>query len=218
MDNRGTGKSGALDCPELQAAERWTTAMVGACGVALGDRAAFFGTALAADDLAAILSQLGVAKIDLYGDSYGTYFEQVFAVRHPQALRSVVLDGAYPLRGPDYPWWPTYAPAMRDKFNFACRRSAACAKLPGSSIDHMRAALDQLRAQPFGATAPDGDGKMLSFTANASQFAIVLFGSAPATTSMRRKTARLRLARLAAASSAAIAAAHGGNHQRCGLA
>jgi len=64
--------------------------------------------------------------------------------------------------------------------------------LPGSSIDHMRAALDQLRAQPFGATAPDGDGKMLSFTANASQFAIVLFGSAPATTSVREADAAAR--------------------------
>ena len=75
----------------------------------------------------------GPGRIDLYGDSYGTYFEQVFALRHPDALRSVVLDGAYPLNGPDYAWYPTYAPAMRDKFNIACRRSRACARLPGSS-------------------------------------------------------------------------------------
>ena len=192
MDNRGTGLSAAVDCPDLQSAEKWTVPLVGACGDSLGGRAALYSTAYAADDLAAVLAALGISRIDLYGDSYGTYFEQVFAVRHPQALRSVVLDGAYPLRGPDYPWWPTYAPTMRDKFNIACRRSVACAKVPGSSIEHMRPTLEQLRLQPFAATAADGDGKMLSFTANASQFAIVLFGSAPAAASVREADAAAR--------------------------
>ncbi len=42
-------------------------------------------------------------RIDLYGDSYGTYFEQVFAIRHPNLLRSIVLDGAYPLNGAGLP-------------------------------------------------------------------------------------------------------------------
>jgi pimeloyl-ACP methyl ester carboxylesterase len=192
MDNRGTGKSGALDCPELQAAERWTTAMVGACGVALGDRAAFFGTALAADDLAAILSQLGVAKIDLYGDSYGTYFEQVFALRHPALLRSVVLDGAYPLNGPDYAWYPSYAPAMRDKFDLACRRSPSCAAIPGSSIEHLLPVLAQLRRQPSSAVAIDADGKQRQFSVDPTHLATVMFGSAPPLATVRELDAAAR--------------------------
>ena len=138
MDNRGTGGSGAIDCPELQTAEKWTVELIGACGRSLGHRAALYGTAYAADDLAAILEAARESdRIDLYGDSYGTYFEQVFALRHPAMLRSIVLDGAYPLDGPDYAWYPSYAPAMRDKFNIACRRSAACDALPGSSIEHI---------------------------------------------------------------------------------
>jgi pimeloyl-ACP methyl ester carboxylesterase len=192
MDNRGTGKSGAIDCHDLQTAERWTVPLVGACGDSLGERAALYSTAYAGDDLAAVLAALGVKQIDLYGDSYGTYFEQVFAVRHPDALRSVVLDGAYPLRGPDYPWWPTYAPAMRAKFNLACRRSEACATLPGTSIDHILPALNELRSQPFAAQAVDGDGKTLSFTASASQLAIVMFGSAPKAASVRETDAAAR--------------------------
>jgi pimeloyl-ACP methyl ester carboxylesterase len=192
MDNRGTGKSGAIDCHDLQTAERWTVPLVGACGDSLGERAALYSTAYAGDDLAAVLTALGVKQIDLYGDSYGTYFEQVFAVRHPDALRSVVLDGAYPLRGPDYPWWPTYAPAMRAKFNLACRRSEACATLPGTSIDHILPALNELRSQPFAAQAVDGDGKTLSFTASASQLAIVMFGSAPKAASVRETDAAAR--------------------------
>ena len=182
MDNRGTGRSGALDCPTLQAADRWTTAMVGACGDSLGERSALYGTALAADDLAAILDRLSAGKIDLYGDSYGTYFEQVFALRHPDRLRSIVLDGAYPLDGPDYAWYPTYAPAMREKFDLSCARSAACASLPGTSMEHIAAALRLLRGKSFEARAVDGDGKERTFTADAGHLATVMFGGSPETT------------------------------------
>ncbi len=192
MDNRGTGKSGALDCPELQTAERWTTALVGACGELLGDRAALFGTAPATDDLAAILSALGAGKIDLYGDSYGTYFEQVFALRHPALLRSVVLDGAYPLNGPDYAWYPSYAPAMRDKFDVACRRSPDCAAIPGSSIDHIVPLLAQLRLQPSSGQAIDADGKERRFMVDPTHLATVMFGSAPALATVRELDAAAR--------------------------
>ncbi len=192
MDNRGTGKSGAIDCRELQTADKWTIELVAACGESLGNRAALYSTAYAADDLAAILSALDVRQIDLYGDSYGTYFEQVFAVRHPGVLRAIVLDGAYPLNGPDYAWYPTYAPAMRAKFDIACRRSQACARLPGSSIDHVLPALAQLRARPFAARSADSDGTERDFTANASQLAIVMFGSAPALATVRELDAAAR--------------------------
>ncbi len=192
MDNRGTGKSGAIDCRELQTAEKWTIELVAACGESLGSRADLYSTAYAADDLAAILTALDLRQIDLYGDSYGTYFEQVFAVRHPGALRAVVLDGAYPLDAPDYAWYPTYAPAMRAKFDIACRRSAACARLPGSSIDHLLPTLAQLRTRPFAARAADSDGKERDFTANASQLATVMFGSAPALATVRELDAAAR--------------------------
>ena len=192
MDNRGTGHSGAVDCRSLQTAPKWTVELMGECGRSLGAGAPLYSTAYAADDLAAILKALGVERIDLYGDSYGTYFEQVYAVLHPDTLRSIVLDGAYPLYGPDYPWYPTYAPAMREKFNRACRRSTACAKLPGSSIDHMRPALQELRAHPFSAHSQDSDGKQLNFTANASLLATVMFGSAPAYATVREFDASAR--------------------------
>ncbi|MGO8830623.1 MAG: alpha/beta hydrolase [Steroidobacteraceae bacterium] len=192
MDNRGTGKSGAIDCRKLQTAEKWTVELVAACGESLGSRAALYSTAYAADDLAAVLSALGIGQIDLYGNSYGTYFEQVFAVRHPAALRAIVFDGAFALDGPDYAWYPTYAPAMRAKFNIACRRSEACARLPGSSIDHVLPALARLRASPFAARSADSDGKELDFTANASQLAIVMFGAAPPLATVREVDAAAR--------------------------
>jgi pimeloyl-ACP methyl ester carboxylesterase len=192
MDNRGTGKSGAIDCPELQSAAQWTVTLVGRCGASLGERSALYSTAYAADDLAAILEMLGAGPIDLYGDSYGTYFEQVFAVRHPHALRSVVLDGAYALNGPDYAWYPTYAPAMRAKFDLACRRSAACSRLPGTSLEHIQPVLEELRRAPFSARAYDDDGRERDFQADASRLAIVMFGSAPALATIKELDAAAR--------------------------
>jgi pimeloyl-ACP methyl ester carboxylesterase len=192
MDNRGTGRSGVIDCRELQTGDHWTVDAVAACGASLGDRAALYSTEYAADDLAAILDALNVAQIDLYGDSYGTYFAQIFAIRHPRALRSIVLDGAYPLTGPDYAWYPSYAPAMRAKFNLACERSAACAALPGTSMDHIEPALEVLRAKPYAAHGVDVDGHERHFRADASQLAIVLYGSAPAFTTATEADAAAR--------------------------
>jgi pimeloyl-ACP methyl ester carboxylesterase len=192
MDNRGTGQSAAIDCRELQTADKPTVDMIAACGRSLGDSAPLYSAAYAADDLAAILDALAIHRIDLYGDSYGTYFEQVFSVRHPNMLRSIVLDGAYAMNGEDYPWYPSYAPAMRDKFNIACRRFEPCARLPGSSIDHILPALQSLRSHAFTAHATDSDGKMRDFTADPSELAIVMFGAAPAFVTVRELDAAAR--------------------------
>lgn len=192
MDNRGTGRSGAVNCRQLQEALALTEANTGACGGSLGARASLYSTALAADDLAAVLDALEIRQVNLYGDSYGTYFSQVFALRHPQRLRSLVLDGAYPLDGPDYAWYPHYAPAMREKFNHACERSEACRALPGNSLAHIIPALQALRAKPFAVTAPASDGRSAGFTADATQLAILMFGGAPALPSVRETDAAAR--------------------------
>jgi pimeloyl-ACP methyl ester carboxylesterase len=192
MDNRGTGGSGAINCKALQNSPTISEEDVGACGRFLDRTADLYSTAYAADDLAAIVAAVGSGPIDLYGDSYGTYFSQVFAVRHPTRLRSLILDGAYALDGPDYAWYPTYAPAMRAKFNIACRRDPDCAQLPGESLDHIAPALASLRRAPFKASAPDADGKVQSFTADASALATVMFASAPALSSVRELDAAAR--------------------------
>ena len=192
MDNRGTGQSGAVNCAALQSAPTLTTALIGACGRSLGTAASLYSTAFAADDLAAILDALRVRKVDLYGDSYGTFFAQVFAVRHGDRLRSIVLDGAYPLGGPGYAWYPSYAPAMRDKFNLSCARATHCARVPGDSIQHILPALQRLRAKPFAAEAIDADGVKRHFKADAAQLATVMFSAAPAYSSVRETDAAAR--------------------------
>src|SRR5579863_7537643 len=72
MDNRGTGQSAAVNCEPLQSRPTFTTPDVATCGVQLGKTAYMYRTALATDDLAAIMDVLHVTRADMYGDSYGT--------------------------------------------------------------------------------------------------------------------------------------------------
>jgi pimeloyl-ACP methyl ester carboxylesterase len=193
MDYRGTGRSGAVDCHQLQQARVLTEANIGGCGRSLGARVSLYSTALAADDLAALLAALGVERATLYGESYGTYFTQVFTLRHPDAVRAVVLDGAYQLDGgAELPWYPHYATAMRDKFNRACERSAECSAIAGTSLEHIAPALKLLREKSFEAHVREGEGRMLNFTANATQLAIVMFGASPPYASLRELDAAAR--------------------------
>ena len=127
VDQRGTGRSEPIDCPALQDREdRRTPSRPSRLRRQLGDRADDYTTALSADDLAAVVRALRLGRVDVYGDSYGTFFAQVFAGRHPELVRSVVLDSAYPTYG-ENAWYPTQGPAMRRAF---ARRVPALAGLP----------------------------------------------------------------------------------------
>ncbi|MEO9171341.1 MAG: alpha/beta fold hydrolase [Candidatus Baltobacteraceae bacterium] len=144
MDDRGTGRSGAIDCEPLQSAPVVLLRDVTRCGAALGARADLYGTGLAADDLNALLDALGIRDADLYGDSYGTFFVQVFAARHPSRVRSVSLDGAYPAVGDD-PWYPKTAPAIREAFDRVCRRSPQCNAQSGTTLSRIARLVRELR-------------------------------------------------------------------------
>ncbi|MBV8372090.1 MAG: alpha/beta fold hydrolase [Candidatus Eremiobacteraeota bacterium] len=154
VDNRGTGRSDAIDCTPLQIAPVMRLRNVARCGAQLGATADLFGTALAADDLAAILAALNAGRVDLYGDSYGTFFVQAFAGRHPQSVRSIVLDAAYPVVKGD-PWYPSTGAGIRDAFDIACRRSPVCSKLPGSSLSRVTRLLETLRKTTGGVSPSD---------------------------------------------------------------
>lgn len=177
MDQRGSGRSAALRCPALQADAFFSAGSVAACGRQLGPTAALFGSALAADDLAALLDALQLGAVDLYGDSYGSFFAQTFAGRHPQRLRSLVLDGTYAVTGAD-PWYPEATAQAQAAFNSVCARDPACAALPGPSLQRIEALLAQLRAQPVTSTAPDGNGQLQTTTADARGLAYVMLSNA----------------------------------------
>jgi pimeloyl-ACP methyl ester carboxylesterase len=49
-----------------------------------------------------VRARIGIPKLDLFGMSYGTYLMTVFAQRHLESVRSVVLSSAFAL---DFDMW-----------------------------------------------------------------------------------------------------------------
>jgi len=127
FDERGTGRSDAVDCPALQGGLIQEAIAVGECADQLGPRFAGYTTAEAATDLEAVRQALGLGKVFFYGDSYGTFFGQAYAARYPGSLRGLILDSAYP---GDDPYYRTLLPAGLNGLRVACRRSPTCSGDP----------------------------------------------------------------------------------------
>lgn len=159
VDNRGTGRSEPILCQPLQSYEGDYVEAVGKCGRQLGDASDLYGTGNAADDLAAVLDHLGIRKVDLYGDSYGTFFGQTFAVRHPERLNTLTLDAAYFVAGTD-PFYVDTNRALRDAFRHVCRRSYACRRRPGDTMKRIARLAQHLRKGPIEGRAPNADGEV----------------------------------------------------------
>lgn len=97
VDQRGTGGSAALACPNdrIRATDASAVAAyLRRCFAHLGGRPELSTTAVAADDLDAVRRALGYGRIDLVGASYGATLAQEMLRRHPDAIRTAVLDGA----------------------------------------------------------------------------------------------------------------------------
>jgi pimeloyl-ACP methyl ester carboxylesterase len=178
VDQRGTGLSESINCPLLQNEPNPKVAGVAACGKQLGNTSYLYGSGLSADDLAAVLDELNIPTIDLYGDSYGTFFSQTFAGRHPERLRALVLDSAYPVIGQS-PWYPEAARAARQALDYACRRSETCRNLPGgTSLGRIETLVESLRAHPFAGWAHDGNGVLRYTNADPTSLAYLIFSNA----------------------------------------
>ena len=100
FDSRGTGASGAINCPEMQrAAVPRDTAAAEACAKRLGEQRRFYTTIDQAEDLEAVRVALGEDKLVLYGISYGTKLALTYARLHPDRVEALVLDSVVPAEG-----------------------------------------------------------------------------------------------------------------------
>ncbi|HEX4969612.1 MAG TPA: alpha/beta hydrolase [Steroidobacteraceae bacterium] len=182
IDKRGTGTSGAIDCREIQTGDPSDAAGLEACAQQLGAKAYLYGTHLAVDDIAAVLDALQIEQVDFYGDSYGTFVGQTFAAWHPQRLRSLILDSAYPVRPSDI-WFPTDWTTGRDGLDLVCDRSPSCRALRGTATNRIERLLRELRNKPISGTAPDADGIPLQVTVDVSMLFLLLtnLGNSPVT-------------------------------------
>ncbi|HEY5389525.1 MAG TPA: alpha/beta fold hydrolase [Solirubrobacteraceae bacterium] len=177
VDNRGTGESAPLECAALQrfAGPTGTEAFRRAaarCGQSLDRRWRYkdgsavhasdlFGSIPAARDLAAVIGALRLPKVDLYGDSYGSFFAQVFAARFARLVRSVVLDSTYPAHEAD-PWYRATVRSMPADFDAACARSPACAQAAsGPSWSRIGELARSLEASAVSGRVPGPSGALV---------------------------------------------------------
>jgi len=145
VDQRGMGRSEPRLCPEMQgdlvnamlavveepsldaiAADRSVHA---ACRDAIRARGVdlnTFGTATTVEDFEWVRRALGIVRWNVVGESYGTTVAMTLLARHPESIRSAVLDSLNP---PDayfgMPWSARVARA-REAFFAACQTNPTC--------------------------------------------------------------------------------------------
>ncbi|OYU75537.1 MAG: cysteine protease, partial [Burkholderiales bacterium PBB5] len=143
IDQRGTGRSAPLRCPDdaadapqrslaEQADDTARLARLQACRRALqalphGDLR-FYSTAIASADLDAVRAALGVARVNLIAASYGTRAALDYQRQFPTRVRRAVLDGVVP---PDMRLADSAAQdnqATLDGVINACAAEPACAR------------------------------------------------------------------------------------------
>ena len=170
VDQRGTGRSAPLACPDTrreplaaQADPNRHFEQLMACQAALlklpylhaPADLGLFTTTIAMQDLDAVRRQLGVARINLVGVSYGTRAALEYQRQFPTAVRRSVLDAVAP---PDMALpasFSTDGQAAWDALLRDCERDTACQqRFPSLRVDW--SALLKSLPKPVTATPPSG--------------------------------------------------------------
>lgn len=171
IDQRGTGRSNPLTCKKTAEALRAQgqgpdTVMPGpdeirkrvtSCLAEVRQKAdpRFYTTTDAVDDLEKVRLALGAPRFDLIGGSYGTRVAQQYVMRHPDGVRSVVLDSPVPNR---LILGDGFAASLESalKRDFAdCVEAPACKKAYGDPMVTLYKLRDALRANPHEVTFRD---------------------------------------------------------------
>ncbi|MCU1606595.1 MAG: hypothetical protein JWP46_3060 [Modestobacter sp.] len=137
------------------AARRFSAACFAEAGVAQAD-APRYATREAVEDLEAFRHWLGADRLVLYGESYGTQFQQTYAAAHPDRVAAMVLDGVVDLTTDPLTTAGETARAYSDVLATtlaACDAEPACADdAPGTA----ESGYDQLATQLPRAPLPGG--------------------------------------------------------------
>lgn len=160
LDQRGTGRSGALDCPGLQrlrALDPFTPEAVAECAARIGPHRAFYRTADTVEDIEALRRAFGAKRIALMGISYGTWVAQEYARAHPGRTAALVLDSVVGPQPPDGFYLDTYRNLPR-----VLREQCAERRCDGATTDpvgDLGAVAQRLRAGPLSGTVFDASGR-----------------------------------------------------------
>jgi pimeloyl-ACP methyl ester carboxylesterase len=172
FDNRGTGKSGLINCPGLQ---RTITGSVDVearlaaeCATTIGPQRVFYSTRDHADDTDAVRAALGVDKIGLYGVSYGTKLALAYALGYPSHVERLVLDSVVPAALPD-PFERNVLQQMPDTLRNFCAGGLCRAATKDYSGDVVKLA-NRIETKPLKGTIVGVNGKQKRMTMNGEEF------------------------------------------------
>ena len=135
VDQRGTGKSGALTCPlfdpENQSAslrDLLPVAPIARCTKELSSRADLtqYTYTNFARDLEHVRRTLGYGQLNLHAGSYGTRGAQFYLRAYPQSVRTVYLGSVVPLDVPTPLTMAKTAEDVRKQLFDACAADTAC--------------------------------------------------------------------------------------------
>ncbi len=161
LDQRGTGRSAPLTCPQANAANLENTdvaalpALMQECLADLGADPRFYTTSVAVADLDALRAALGIADWNLYGVSYGTRVAQHYLRRFPQHTRALILDGVAPSDAPLGPDVAIQAQLVLDQILKRCAADAACAASFPNLRAQLTALLTSLEDEAIAVSLPD---------------------------------------------------------------
>ena len=125
-----------------------------------------YTTSVAVRDLETVRAAIGAERINLYGISYGTRVAQHYLRRHPDRVRSVVLDGVVPPGLALGPAIATDAEAALARIFKRCGAQPACRSAFGDPTATYRSLLERLRTTPREVRLPDprtGEPRSLRF-------------------------------------------------------
>lgn len=137
VDLRGIGRSGGLGCDvpypggfESRFGSIFAADHLAACRDTLSRRAdlRLYTTPLSVDDVEELRRWLGYDAVNLFGGSYGSRVTQVYMRRHPEAVRTAVMNGVTPVSEPGYVRTSPNLQRALDGLVRECRRQPACAE------------------------------------------------------------------------------------------
>jgi pimeloyl-ACP methyl ester carboxylesterase len=148
FDQRGTGQSEGLECPEVGRLKGGLPAYVGACGAALGPTRAYYSSQESVEDLDALRQALGGAPLSLFAVSYGTRIAGMYAREYPQDVARMVLDSLVPTTGPE-PLGLTRLHALRRVFDEGICGAGACRSFSSDAYADLTRLVEQLHHRPL---------------------------------------------------------------------
>jgi pimeloyl-ACP methyl ester carboxylesterase len=157
FDQRGTGRSGLLRCPEIERDVRLSSPTAAQkCAERLGARRRHYTTPDSVADMEAIRQALGVQKLTLFGISYGTELALEYARAHPDHVARLIVDSVLDPDDRD-PFFTAAFRAMTPTLRNLC--PAGCRGISTDPVGDLATLVARVRAAPATGVAYDRRGR-----------------------------------------------------------